>query len=177
MSIFRKRTKTEKKYSAWKWTHRGLKYGAYPLSAVPLAAYSGVNWADWLKQTNSYSLGWGFGTAILGVLVMVFGLTTFDEIISKKLSRLVTFGVGIFVIGASFLLLAELYKVLGYMLLCVGGGLMGGGITTTVDKMAIQPVVARYQKVLKGTTLDKEKKKEDKIIEQAKKDGIILPTE
>ena len=63
------------------------------------------------------------------------------------------------------------------MLLCVGGGLAGGGISVTVDKAAIQPVVARYQKVLKGTTLDKEKKKEDKIIEQAKKDGIILPTE
>lgn len=173
----RKRTKTEKKYSAWKITHGTLKYGSYPLSAVPLAAYSGVNWNDWLKQTNSYSLGWGFATAILGILVIVFGLTTFDEIISKKISRLFTFGAGLLIIGVSFVVLAELYRVLGFMLLCVGGGLAGGGISVTVDKAAIQPVVARYQKVLKGTTLDKEKKKEDKIIEQAKKDGIILPTE
>lgn len=176
MSIFKKKTKTEKRYSAWKWTHRGMKYGSYPLSAVPLAVYSGINWDAWLKQTNSYSLGWGFGTAVLGVLVMVFGLTTFDEIISKKMSRLVTFGVGVLIIGASFLLLAELYRVLGYMLLCVGGGLAGGGVVTTIDKAAILPVVNRYQETLKGTKLDKEGTKRKKIRDQAIMDGII-PTE
>ena len=176
MSLFRKKTKTEKKYSAWKWTHRTLCYGSYPISAVPLAVYSGVNWNDWLKQTNAFSLGWGFGTAVLGVLVMVLGLTTFDEIISKKISKLVTFGVGIFIIGASFVMLAELYKVLGYMLLCVGGGIMGGGISTTIDKEAIKPIVNRYQETLKGTKIDKEGTKREKIRQQAIKDGI-LPTE
>ncbi len=173
MSIFRKRTKTEKRYSAWKWTHRTLRYGSYPLSAVPLAVYSGVNWNNWLQQTNSFSLGWGFGTAILGIVLTIFGLTTFDEIISKKISRLVTFGVVLAVFGASFVLLAELYRVLGYMLLYVGAGFGGAGIATTVDKTIITKGLARYDKILGKTNLNSEHKKEEKITQQAIKDGII----
>ncbi len=173
MSIFRKRTKTEKKYSALKITHGAILVGSYPLSAVPLAAYTGANWNNWLQQTNSFSLGWGFGTALLGIFVTILGLFTCDKFFSKKLSKLIPVGVGILIIGGGFVLLAELYRILGYMFLCVGGGLCGGGITFTLDELIVQPKLNRYSEVLKGTTLDKEHKKKDKIREQAIKDGII----
>lgn len=173
MSIFRKRTKTEKKYTALKVGHGAIVVGSYPLSAVPLAVYSGFNWNEWLKMTNAYSLGWGFGTALLGVFITILGLFTCDKFFSKKLSKLIPVGVGILVIGGGFILLAELNKMLGWMFLCVGGGLCCGGITFTLDELLVQPNVNRYREVLQGTSLDKEHVKKEKIRNRAIKDGII----
>jgi len=176
MSLFRRKTKTERKYSALKITHGAVLVGSYPLSAVPLAAYTGVNWENWMKMTNSYSLGWGFGTALLGIFITVLGLFTCDKFFSQKLSKLIPVGVGILIIGGGFCLLAELNRILGYMFLCVGGGLCGGGATFTLDELLIQPNLNRYKEELKDTRLDKESVKRKKIKDQAIKDGII-PTE
>ena len=173
MSIFRKRTKTERKYSALKITHGAILVGSYPLSAVPLAAYTGANWNNWLKMTNSFSLGWGFGTALLGMAITILGLFTCDKFFSKKLSKLIPVGVGILVIGGGFVLLAELHRILGYMFMCVGGGLAGGGVTFTLDELLVQPNLNRYKDELKDTKLDKEAEKRKKIRNQAIKDGII----
>ena len=169
-----KKTLTEKRYKRWTVVDTSLKIGQYAIPVGTMSIYAGVNCQKWIEQSNAFSIGMGWAMFILAAILTVFGLTKYDDYLSKKISKMYFFGFVLLIIGAAALFFAKVYEAFGYMMLCTGGGLVGGGLSSTTEKTLTAKKVDRYNKALEGLGILKEEKKVDAIHEQAVKDAEII---
>lgn len=165
------KSKTLKTYRRLKLTNRLLYASTYVIPLIPAAIMVGINWEEWVAQTNNgWSLGLGFGSMLLAVLVTIVGIAKRDEIVEEKVSPLFYFAALLSVWSVALLFLARIAHELGTMLGYTVVGLVGAGVADQVNKNVIKPKREMYKEIVDEAGLDKKAIKKQQLLKQAEKE-------
>lgn len=169
------KSKTLKTYRRLKLTSRLLYASTYVMPLIPAAIMVGINWDEWVAQTNNgWSLGLGFGSMLLAVLVTIVGIAKRDEIVEEKVSPLFYFAALLSVWSVALLFLATIAHELGIMLGYTVVGLVGAGVADQVNKNVIKPKREMYKEIVDEAGLDEKaiarKRKKEQLLKQAEKE-------
>lgn len=169
----KKTPSTLKTYRRWKALKTTLHISTYTLPVIPAGVMVGLNWEEWIAQTgNGWSLGLGFGSLLVALIITIVGVAKKDKILSEKVSPLFYLAGALCIWAISFMFLASIMDEFGKMLLYTSFGLIGSASADQVAKVVIKPQVDFYKKLVEENGLDprlvaKEKRRQAKI-EKAK---------
>lgn len=163
------KSKTLSAYRKWTAAKWSLYAGTYVLPVVPAAIMVGVNWDEWFAQTgnNGWSLGLGFGSLLLALLITIIGIAKKDKLLSEKVSPLYYFA-GVLVLWAvALMFLANVLQNFGQMLLYTSFGLIAGATSDQVNKVYVVKESAFYKELVDTNGLNarwehKKAKRQDK---------------
>lgn len=163
---------TKRTYKKWKITRYSLKASTYLLPLVPEGIILGINWNEWFATKESWSIGLGFGSLLVTVLVTILGIAKRDEFINKNVSSLFYLS-GLMAMWAVVLMfLASIANQFGIMLLYTSAGICAGATCDQVNKAVVIPEVEWYKEMLKDVGLDQKEEKRKAIREKARQEAI-----
>lgn len=174
---------TYKRYRALKW---GLYSSVYALPLVPASVLTAINWDEWVAQTgNSWSLGLGFGSLLLSLLITILAVAKKDKFLKDLLSPVFYIALILGVWSVSFLLLSSILHNFGQMLLFTSLSLIVSGGADQVRTKLVEPQLSFYKDLVVTNKLnpkweEKRKLKEERTrlaTEEALREGTRQATE
>lgn len=169
-----KKTKTTlQKYKTWRTTSYALAGSEFAMPLIPFGVVLGLNWGDWVgnSQSEGWSIGVGFGMLIVATIMAMIGIWKKNDLINSKVSAIFYVAVVFAVVGFGLKLMASMINQLGDMFLYVALGIVGSGSIDQVNKLAIKPRMEFYSKLVKENGLTKVSAREMDDVVQAKKEG------
>ncbi len=169
-----KKTKTTlQKYKTWRNASYGLAASEFAMPLIPFGVVLGLNWSDWVgnSQSEGWSIGVGFGMLIVATIMAMIGIWKKNDLINSKVSAVFYVAVVFAVVGFGLKLMASMINQLGDMFLYVALGIVGSGAVDQVNKVAIKPRMDFYSKLVKENGLTKTSAREMDDVAQAKKEG------
>ncbi len=169
-----KKTKTTlQKYKTWRNASYGLAASEFAMPLIPFGVVLGLNWSDWVgnSQSEGWSIGVGFGMLIVATIMAMIGIWKKNDLINSKVSAVFYVAVVFAVVGFGLKLMASMINQLGDMFLYVALGIVGSGAVDQVNKAAIKPRMDFYSKLVKENGLTKTSAREMDDVAQAKKEG------
>lgn len=163
---------TKSSYKKWKAIKYTLYGGTYVCPLIPAVVITGLNWSDWFAGDNSWSIGLGFGSLLLSVIVTIVGITKRDKILSDKVSPLYSFAVILACWAIVLLFLASITSQLGYMMLYTCLGLAGGATCDQARKLKVDKEVDFYKQLVIDNDLDEKLRKQKEKREKARQEAI-----
>jgi len=161
------KSKTKSTYNKYRVAKYSLKAGTYVVPLVPDATILGVNWEEWVNQSNSWSLGVGFTSLLLTVIMTIWGIAKRDEVVKKNISPLFYLAILLAMWAICLMFLATIASNFGYLLLAASAGLIGGATCDQVNKSKIIPETEFYKKIMQDAGLDEKYNKREAIKQQA----------
>ena len=169
-----KKTSTIKKYKSLKGTKACLYLSTYTMPLIPASIMAGVNWDTWLEQcSNKGSLGLGFGSLLVSILITLLGVVKRDKIAQSVISPFFTYAGIMALWGVSLVFLSDIAYNFGVMLLFSCLGLIGSATADQVNKNYVSKEIAFYEELIKENGLGKVENKKREKREQAKRDAEI----
>ena len=173
-----KRTKTQKKLTAWKFL-RGFMIGSkYIVAELPATIMVIVQHNDWfptVSQTVSVSMG--FSMFCITVLASVFCIAKKSETY-EKISPFITAAIYLIIAGVIALFMANIMTDLGWLCVYTGAGMVVAVVEDTVEKRVVKKQVEHWEKVLTEAGLNvkqtNEKAKLNADIERAREEARDL---
>ncbi len=164
---------TLQKYKTWRNASYGLAASEFAMPLIPFGVVLGLNWSDWVgnSQSEGWSIGVGFGMLIVATIMAMIGIWKKNDLISSKVSAVFYVAVVFAVVGFGLKLMASMINQLGDMFLYVALGIVGSGAVDQVNKVAIKPRMDFYSKLVKENGLTKTSAREMDDVAQAKKEG------
>lgn len=162
--------KTIQEYKKWNRAKWGLYAGMWASPLVPAGTMTIINWDEWFAKSG-VSLPFGFASLLVTTILSIVLIWKKDEIVNKAVSCIFYIAVLFVFFGATFLFLASLYQMVGYMFLATAGGLVASGVSDQVNKSLVKPNLEFYQKLIAENHLDAKSKRQLKREEQARKDA------
>lgn len=150
---------TKSTYNKWRVASYSLKSLTYLLPLAPEATMLGLKWEEYTTKSNSWSLGLGFSSLLLTVIVTIVGIAKRDKFITKKVSSLFYLAILMAMWAVVLMFLAKIAYSLGYMFLFTSLGVCGGGICDQINKSKVSPEVTWYREMIKEVGLDNKENK------------------
>lgn len=166
-----KKTPTQKKYSSWKTTKYVLKASTYVVPLVPEGIILGINWNEWFTVSNSWSIGLGFGSLLVTIMVTILGIAKRDDVVKENISPMFYLAGLMAMWAVSLMFLASIAQNFGTMLLYTAAGICGGATCDQINKTVVAEKVKMYKEILVEVGLDKENNKLEELKEQALKEA------
>lgn len=162
--------KTVQEYKKWNTAKWGLYAGMWASPLVPAGIMTVINWDEWFAKSG-ISLPFGFASLLVTTILSIILIWKKDDIVNKAVSCVFYLAVLFIFFGATFLFLASLYQMVGYMFMATAGGLVASGTADQLNKSLVKPNVEFYQNLIKENKLDAKSKRQAKREEQARKDA------
>lgn len=157
-------------YKRWNTAKWSLYASMWALPLAPATAMTIINWDEWFAKSG-LSLPFGFATLLASTLLSIIGIWKKDEIVNKTVSVVYYLALVFTGFGVSFLFLASLYQMIGYMMLATAGGLLASGTVDQINKSLVKPNVAFYKKLIEENCLDEKSKRKKQREEQARREA------
>lgn len=162
--------KTIQEYKKWNGIKWGLYAGMWASPVAPATVITVINWDEWFAKSG-VSLPFGFASLLVTTILSIILIWKKDEVVNKAVSCVFYIAVLFVFFGATFLFLASLYQMVGFMFLATAGGLVASATADQFNKSLVKPNVAFYQNLIKENHLDAKSKRQLKREEQARKDA------
>lgn len=163
----RKRSKIKSAYNRWRIVKGTMHVGTYLFPLVPSGIQIYMNWNAWFQTSNKWSVGMGFGSLLVTVLITIVGVAKRDEILKQSISPIFFLALVMACWGITLMFLASIADQFGAMLLFTSFGILGGAVCDQVNKAKVSKEVEFYKKTLTDTGLlrsaQKEKERKAKI--------------
>lgn len=132
----------------------------FALPFVPATVMTIINWDEWFANTHG-SLPAGFLLMVVGTLVSIIGIWKKDKFMEKHISPLFVLVIGLVLVAASFLLLANILYQAGMMFLYCAIGALAAAIDDQVQMSVIAPNLAEMEADIREGGLDKKVNKRE----------------
>lgn len=158
-----KKTKTQKKLTAWKTVDWSMRLSKYVVAETPATVMVAVKHSEWFTDvTQTACVSTGFAMFVSTVLATVLCIAKKEETF-KKVSPFVTAAIYLIVAGMICLFMAKILLDLGWLLVFTGGGMVAAVTEDTVEKRAVKKKVEYWSGVLSDAGLnEKENRKKAK---------------
>lgn len=167
----KEKSATKSAYRKWNAAKWSLYCGTYACPLVPAVAITAVHWEEWFQKDSGWSIGLGFGSLLLTVLLTIIGVAKRDKILNEKVSSLYYLS-GILACWAIVLMfLASIANQFGYMLLYTAMGLLGGATCDQIRKSKVDSEVMFYRELICDVGLDDRLRKRNEKREKARREA------
>lgn len=179
----KKKKTTKQVYNKWRAAKWGLKAGTYTAPLIPEAVILGVNWNEWLAESNSWSLGAGFSSLLVTIVLTIWGIAKKDELMKKTVSPLFYLSIVMVMWAIVLMFLSSIASSFGTMLFYSAAGICAGACCDQVNKSKVIPECEWYKQMMKEVGLDKaenkrkerrEKARQEALKEKAEEDGTSI---
>ena len=148
------KTQTQKSYRNWSIVKWLLYGGTYATPLIPAGIMVGVNWEEWFTPQESVSLGLGFASLLLTIVITIVGIGKRDKILRDSFSPLYYFAMILALWAIVLMFLASIAHELGTMLLYTCFGLVGGATCDQFRKTKVDENVNMYKALINEFELD-----------------------
>ena len=139
----------------------GSMWGAkFALPFIPATIMTIINWDEWFANTHG-SLPAGFLLMVVGTLVSIVGIWKKDKFMEKHISPLFVLVIGLVLVAASFLLLANILYQAGMMFLYCAAGALAAAIDDQVQMSVVSPRLVEMEEDIKEGGLDRKTNKRE----------------
>lgn len=172
----KEKSKTKSSFNKWRFAKWSLYIGTYLSPLLPASILTVSNWNKWFKLSdNKLSIGMGFVSLMISVIITIIGVAKRDSILKEKISPLFYLSLVIACWAISLMFLASIANEFGNMLLYTSFGLVGGATCDQINKSkVIKEVNFYYQTLIDNGLLikqQKEKERREKIKAQAESEA------
>lgn len=156
----RVKSKTVRNKNILKGVNWGMWGAKFALPFIPATVMTIINWDEWFANTHG-SLPAGFLLMVVGTLVSIIGIWKKDKFMEKHISPLFVLVIGLVLVAASFLLLANILYQAGIMFLYCAAGALAAAIDDQVQMSVVSPRLVEIEEDIKEGGLDRKTNKRE----------------